>query len=299
MQPGYDGFGGLGWKAVRLTAAVTALVAVVVVLAFSTSNSTIEPPAEDTSSTVIATASAPATESGGALEESAVPVRPGYKLVFNDEFVGTKFDRKRWDTSLPWGNTNRDELQYYTPSALTQRNGLLYITASKRAMGGKPYTSGVISTARRFHITYGYTEMRAQVPAGTGLWSAFWLASPDSNSNEEADILEVLGSDPSKGYAVLHYGALNEKRKYLGTYREPDFSAGFHVIALDWEPDHMIWYVDGVERYRVTANVPSGRMYLMANLTVGGPKSWASAPDRYTQFPAHYKIDYIRVYQRE
>jgi beta-glucanase (GH16 family) len=299
MQPGNDGFGGFGWKALRLTAAVTALVAVALALAYSTGGGGSEPLALETSSTVISTASAQATESGGAPEPNAIPIRPGYKLVFNDEFVGTKFDRKRWATSLPWGNTNRDELQYYTPSALTQRNGLLYITASKQAMGGKPYTSGVISTARRFHLTYGYTEMRAQVPAGTGLWSAFWLASPDANSNEEADILEVLGSDPSKGYAVLHYGTPAEKRKYLGTYRDPDFSTGFHVIALDWEPDHMIWYVDGVERYRVTANVPSSRMYLLANLAVGGPKSWASSPNRYTQFPAHYVIDYIRVYQRQ
>jgi beta-glucanase (GH16 family) len=219
-------------------------------------------------------------------------------LVFNDEFAGTAFNRKKWATSLPWGNTNQDELQYYTPSALAQRDGLLYITASRQPMGGRRYTSGVISTSRRFLFTYGYTEMRAQVPAGTGLWSAFWLVSPDSNSNEEADILEVLGSDPSKGYAVLHYGTLTEKRKYLGTYRDPDLSAGFHTVALDWEPDHMIWYVDGVERYRVSANVPSGRMYIIANLTVGAATSWASAPDRYTVFPAQYKIDYIRVYQR-
>jgi beta-glucanase (GH16 family) len=299
MQPGYDGFGGVSWKAIRLTAALGALAALVAALIYSTGVRESEPAAGESSSTVIATASAQATESGGAPESGAVPVRPGYKLVFNDEFTGTKFNRKRWDTALPWGSTNRDELQYYTPSALTQRNGILYITASKQAMGGRPYTSGVISTARRFHITYGYTEMRAQVPAGTGLWSAFWLVSPDSNSNNEADILEVLGSDPSKGYAVLHYGTPAEKGKYLGTYREPDLSAGFHVIALDWEPNHMVWYVDGVERYRVTANVPSERMYLMANLTVGGPKSWASAPNRYTEFPAHYKIDYIRVYQKQ
>jgi beta-glucanase (GH16 family) len=299
MQPAYNGFRGVGWKAIRLTASLVALVALVAALIHATGVRSNEASSRESSSTVIATASVQATESEGALESGAVPIKPGYKLVFNDEFTGTKFNRKRWNTSLPWGNTNRDELQYYTPSALTQRNGLLHITASKQAMGGRPYISGVISTARRFHITYGYTEMRAQVPAGTGLWSAFWLVSPDADSNEEADILEVLGSDPSKGYAVLHYGRLTEKRKYLGTYRDPDFSAGFHVIALDWEQDHMIWYVDGVERYRVTANVPSSRMYLMANLTVGGPKSWASVPNRYTEFPAYFDIDYIRIYQRE
>jgi beta-glucanase (GH16 family) len=59
----------------------------------------------------------------------------------------------------------------------------------------------------------------------------------------------------------------------------------------------MIWYVDGVERYRVTRNVPSDPMIVISNLTVGGPESWSGAPDRYTAFPAHYKIDYVRVFQ--
>jgi beta-glucanase (GH16 family) len=297
MQPGKREQGGVSWETIRLTAALGAFVALVAVLMYSTGRN--DRSSRETSSTVITTASVQTTESGEALDPRTIPAKPGYKLVFNDEFAGTKLNRKQWATSLPWGNTNQDELQYYTPSALTQHDGLLHITASKESMGGRRYTSGVISTAHRFLFTYGYTEMRAQVPAGTGLWSAFWLVSPDSDSNEEADILEVLGSDPSKGYAVLHYGTLTEKRKSLGTYRNPDLSAGFHTIALDWQPDSMVWYVDGVERYRVSANVPSGRMYLLANLTVGGEKSWASAPDRYTVFPAQYKLDYIRVYQRQ
>ena len=40
-------------------------------------------------------------------------------------------------------------------------------------------------------------------------------------------------------------------------------------------------------------------MYLITNLTVGGPTSWSGAPDRFTVFPADLKVDYIRVYQRE
>ena len=40
-------------------------------------------------------------------------------------------------------------------------------------------------------------------------------------------------------------------------------------------------------------------MIIIANLAVGGTGSWPGPPDRYTQFPAQYKIDYIRVYQRQ
>jgi beta-glucanase (GH16 family) len=251
----------------------------------------------ETSATVIATASVVPTIPVAALEPTATPTKPGYKLVFNDEFAGSRVSSTRWERTLPWGNTNGSEQQYYTPSAVTQSGGLLTITARRENMGGKPYTSGVISSHQRFTFTYGYSEIRAQVPAGDGLWSAFWLVSPIAGSNDEADIMEVLGSDPTKGYAVLHYGTVGNKGKSIAAYREPDFSAGFHTFALDWQPDHMIWYVDDVERYRVTQNIPSTPMYIVANLAVGGASSWAGPPDKYTEFPAQYTIDYVRVFQ--
>ena len=260
-------------------------------------------PASDTSSaetspTVIATASPIPTAPPVPLEPSVAPTMPGYHLVFDDEFIGPKLNRKKWTTSLPWGNTNAAEQQYYTPDALSQSGGVLTITASRQPTHGQPYASGVISSGGRFAFSYGYSELRAQVPPGTGLWSAFWLLSPVQQSNEEVDVLEVLGSDPSLGFAVLHFGTNDNKGKFVGTYRNPDFSVGFHTFGLDWEPDHMIWYVDGVARYQVNQKIPSAPLFLVTNLAVGGPDSWSGAPDKYTQFPAQMKIDYIRVFQR-
>ena len=251
------------------------------------------------SATVIATAPAVPATLPAVLEPHFPPSMAGYKLVFNDEFRGPAVTDRRWTTSLPWGNTNTDELQYYTPAALSQSNGVLTITASQQPLNGEPYQSGVISSADRFQFVYGYAEIRAQIPAGDGLWSAFWLLSPVHSSNEEVDVLEILGQDPSLGYAVLHFWTAIDKGKWLGTYRNPDFSVGFHTFGVDWEPDHMAWYVDGVERYRVTQNIPSSPMFIVTNLAVGGPQSWSGAPNRFTVFPAQLKVDYIRVFQRK
>ena len=252
-------------------------------------------PLGDTPVTVI-TSAAPNPISTSATTGPQAAGRPGYRLVFDDEFSDPNLNTARWITSLPWGHTNHTEQQYYEASALSQSDGVLTITASKRASHGKPYTSGAISS-KDFRFAYGYAEIRAQVPAGDGLWSAFWLLARSRTGNEEADIMELLGSDPSKGYAVLHYGTMTNKGKWLGTYRQSDFSNGFHTFALDWQPGSMTWYVDGVKRYEVTRDVPSNAMVIIANLTVGGPDSWSGAPDRYTPFPSQYKIDYIRVYQ--
>jgi beta-glucanase (GH16 family) len=228
----------------------------------------------------------------------SVPERLGYRLVFAEEFDGKRLNTSRWQSALPWGRTNKDEYQYYSASALKQRGGQLTITASKTASHGKQYTSGAITTASSYTFKYGYTEMRAQLPAGAGLWSAFWLMTRKPGVFDEIDVVELVGSDPNKANLVLHYGTANNRGKAMGSYRGPDCSAGFHTFGVDWEPNLLVWYIDGVERYRVTQHVPKDPMFLIANLTVGGPDSWSGPPDRYTVFPGRMVIDSIRVYQR-
>jgi len=80
--------------------------------------------------------------------------------------------------------------------------------------------------------------------------------------------------------------------KFVG----PDFSTDFHTFAVDWEPDQITWYVDGVERYRTTEHIPHEPMFLLANLAVGG--DMGGPPDANTPFPAVEQVDFIRVYQR-
>jgi beta-glucanase (GH16 family) len=284
------------WAVVPLVAAL-AVTAVALTACTSTASSETRPVAVTT--TIIATAAPAPSPALVLLEPRFQPTKPGYRLVFNDEFAGSTLSSKRWETSLPWGDANQAELQHYTPRALSQRDGVLTITASKTPAEGKPYSSGLISSHDRFYFKYGYTEVRAQVPAGTGLWSGFWMVPPSQSTFDEIDVMEVLGSDPSQGYAVLHYGTVANRGKSLGTFREPDFSAGFHTFAVDWKPDQLVWYVDGVERYRVTQNIPAESMYFIADLAVGGPASWGGPPDHNTTFPAHLKIDYVRVFQRK
>jgi beta-glucanase (GH16 family) len=224
-------------------------------------------------------------------------IKPGYQLVFDEDFSGDRLDPKRWVLGLPWGKVNRNEQQFYTPDSVRLANGTLAITARKAAQGGRPYTSGAICTDDRFDFKYGYVEMRAKVPRGAGLWSAFWLLRRHTGSADEADVAEVLGSDPTQVFSVLHYGTMANKQIEINATRGADLSAGFHTYALKWEPGLMVWYVDGAEVFRTTKGVPSEPLIIIANLAVGAPGSWAGAPDATTAFPATYAIDYIRVWQ--
>jgi beta-glucanase (GH16 family) len=67
---------------------------------------------------------------------------------------------------------------------------------------------------------------------------------------------------------------------------------------VDWEPDHISWYIDG-QLYGTTTNtslIPAEAMYPIINLAVGG--AWGGNPDASTQFPATMDVDYIRVFQK-
>ena len=246
--------------------------------------------------TVIATAATAPAPASSSPSPSGTPTLPGYHSVFDDEFEGTKLDR-RWMSALPWGNTNPGESQFYTPNNLAVGGGVLTLTARRQNMNGLPYTSGAINSSKSFAFTYGYVEARVQVPAGQGLWPAFWLATTVPTLNDEIDIMEILGSDPTTEYAVVHYGTRADRHKSAVPYVGPDSSAGFHTFAIDWEPNALVWYIDGVERRLVTTNIPSHPMCIVTSLTVGGRTSWSGAPDRYTVFPASLQVDYIRVFQ--
>ena len=239
----------------------------------------------------------------------------GWTLVFADEFDGTSLDGRKWVTCYWWNNggcTNlgNRELQWYQPGNVTVAGGHLRLRAEPAQAKGHDgtiydYTSGLISTGRdvenvthpvRYAFKYGFTEMRARLPAGRGLLPAFWMLPTDHTYDPEIDIMEVLGQEPNVLYGTLHYRAL--ARTPRGVVRTPDLSAGWHVFGLEWGPDRLVWYLDGAEwwRYANAGHIPDQTMYLLVDLAVGG--NWPGSPDSSTKWPADMLIDYVRVWKR-
>ena len=216
----------------------------------------------------------------------------GCPVTFDDEFIGSTLNTQRWNVKYSSG---RSELQYYAPDAFSLSGGVLRITAEPRPQHGYPYTSGIITTQGRFAQQYGFFEIRAKVPAGQGLWPAFWLLHTGPTPWTEIDIFEVLGHQPNKVYLSNHWpDAALQLQSASYPYIGPDFSDGFHTFALDWEPGLLTWYVDGQPRAQTTHNVPAEPMFLLANLAVGG--NWPGKPNASTHFPAYLDIDYIRAF---
>jgi beta-glucanase (GH16 family) len=227
--------------------------------------------------------------------------RPGWRLVFRDEFDGTAIDTTRWNLRDPWGKERNHELQAYVEDAFEVKDGILRIRARGRQAPydgiEREYTSGMMTTYGKFSRRYGRFEVRCRAPKGKGLWPAFWLLPEPLGWPPEIDVLEVLGHDTRTIYFTHHWeGPDGQTQSDGGKWQGPeDFGSEFHVIAADWAPDAIRWEVDGQERFRSTKSIPRKPMYLLLNLAVGG--DWPGSPDAKTAFPADFEVDYVRVYE--
>lgn len=220
-----------------------------------------------------------------------------WRLVFSDEFNNDVLDTGTWKTAFPWGRDRRSvgELQRYTPEAVALGQGNLQIIARRASRERYAYTSGLISSHASFSQEFGRFEMRARLPRGQGLWPAFWLLPARHAWPPEIDVFEALGDEPETVYLTAHWRIDGAHRERMTSFTGPDFSANYHIFAVEWTRHDLVWFVDGVKRYEVRGRSPRGPMYLLANLAVGG--AWPGAPDASTPFPAVFAIDYIRVYE--
>lgn len=178
-------------------------------------------------------------------------------------------------------------------------NGVLTITAEKTPdaikaeVGGHNYTSGMLTTHASFSQTYGYFEIRADMPEERGVWPAFWLLPEDGSWPPELDVVEMRGQDPNTVHVTVHSNETG-KQTSVATAVSVSDTKGFHTYGVLWQEDEIVWYFDDVAVAR--ADTPSDMhkpMYMLVNLAVGG---MAGAPTDGLPHGSEMKIDYIRAY---
>ena len=233
-------------------------------------------------------------------------------MVWSDEFNGTALDENNWSYDIGtgsqfglngWGN---NELQYYTnnTSNVSVQNGHLRIRAIQQNIGGMNYSSGRIKTLNKQYWTYGRIEARMQLPAGQGIWPAFWMLPEGQFWPGEIDIMEIIGSAPNELHGTTHQGTPQDVVSIGGTYNSPTpLNQFFHVYAIEWYEDNIKWFIDDIEYFSLNrAEVPNEYewlfaqdYYLLLNCAVGG--NWPGSPNGSTNFPADLLVDYVRVYE--
>ena len=266
---------------------------------------------------------------GAALPESTIATPPPsaatreainvdeFDLVFNDEFNTNELDDSKWNTAMAWGTdfVINDEQQFYVdtqsnpdsefnPFSFDGESLTISAIATPESMGsianGQPYVSGALTTLDKFDLSYGYIEARIDVPAGSGIWPSLWMLGTEFvDLKPQLYMMEFNGGIPNSFFHNYNYTDAD------GNLRSPmqhevvvnGASEGWQTIGVRWSVDELVYYINGFPTFQVNGeNVPSQAMYWIMNLAVGG--LWVDETDETTPVPAPFKIDYVRMYQR-
>ena len=95
-----------------------------------------------------------------------------WELFWSDEFSGTELDTTKWNCEDGKGNGFTKKV-----SNVKVQNGQLVITArheNPKDNKGLAFSTGYVTTARKFSFQYGRLEFRARLPYGEGVWPALW-----------------------------------------------------------------------------------------------------------------------------
>jgi len=248
----------------------------------------------------------------------------GYHLTFDDEFnsfLPTELGGPTWNVTIfsgnnTWGSENYTSgddggLNAYLAAGgvnpFSVGGGVLSITATPNAPGATSnYTTGLIDNRGTFSQSYGYFEMRAELPAGAGFWPGFWtLPTVDLNDGTpEIDAMEAFGSQ--YGY----YGGSNQVHYDLHSSTNPNTSGtwatvnaniytSYNTYGVMWTPTTLTFYFDG----QAIGSLPTSKdlignpgEYMIASLLTGAPGDW---PGPMAGETGSLKIDYIRAFSSD
>ena len=260
-----------------------------------------------------ATAVPSTAEAQGLAAASLRYTSPDWVPTWSDDFeTPGRPDPAKW--TYEHGLVRNGEAQFYTRDRAENArvaDGHLIITARKDPWEKSSYTSASLTTLDRFSFTCGKLEIRARVPKGRGTWPALWTLGANQNGPGwpacgEIDLMEYVGMIPDRLHFTVHTRAFNHTK---GTQKGSNFTLAepwkeFHRYGLIWTPERLEWFFDGqlVFSFANTGKGPDewpfdSPQYLLMNLAIGGGWGGQKGIDD-ALFPAEFRIDYVRVWQR-
>lgn len=264
-----------------------------------------------------------------------------YKYVWGDEFDGDTLDSAKWELTTSISAESSFKLSR-DPEAMRVEDGLLKLTAlrwfdpdNNQVQAIAPYT---IEGKKHMNFQYGYLEMRARIPFGSGAWPSLWLSGACSsdavvsnlfpkgdikpaNFSAEFDIVEYTSLQPNlhkwfyDDAKVEGVKGIVNKHSSLGAVEtpvksdlrlDPNNSYVYHTIGFDWTPKEMVVYINGEEFYRYNwkESVQLDGLNDMTDflnpafIRLNNHLEPKNIPADFSSLPAEYFIDYIRLYQK-
>jgi hypothetical protein len=207
-----------------------------------------------------------------------------FTQVFRDDFDGSALDRSTWKalyTGQYWNG-----MFHWDPAQVEIGGGKLTIATER---DGGSWASGGLSTIPDGQ-TYGSYEFHARIDAGQGTAAAILLWPSDGQWTDEVDIIETHDSS-RQSFSFSNHGDPN-----VTEYIDVNV-ADWHTYRLDWTPGELTLFVDGVERSKITTDVPSQPMsFGLQGQVMAAHESWfGGGPDGSTPDRVEIEVDWARV----
>ena len=143
-----------------------------------------------------------------------------------------------------------------------------------------------------------------------GLWHAFWMLP--SNAAEpwpvsgELDIMEYVGNKPNEMFQTIHFADRFGNHQFIGEIFPFLTATGWHLYALEWDENKIVWYIDEEETYRIERTNDAvaetcpydAKFHILLNTAVGGTLG-GDVDDNALATPNFMEVDYVRVYQSQ
>ncbi|MEM6883433.1 MAG: family 16 glycosylhydrolase [Verrucomicrobiota bacterium] len=237
-----------------------------------------------------------------------VPFKPMW-----DDFDGETLDTEKWYDHNPFWYGR-------APGRFLSRNvkvadGYLQLTTSKDPSlpHEQFYNNGLVyhdyvsaSVVSTVHVNYGYFEIRAR-PMDSAASSAWWFTGSSTEiatgreQRLEIDMFEIGGNAADKEYSYnmnLHMFKTRDFAKHYslgGIWQaERRLADDFRIYGIEWTPDIIKYYVDGVLVRRAKNTHWHGpQLMLFDSETMF---DWLGVPED-TDLPSTFKIDYVRAWK--
>jgi beta-glucanase (GH16 family) len=245
------------------------------------------------------------------LNETAL-TSAGWTKTFNDDF---STDLSKWNI---WtGGAFNNELEYYQSANLQVSNGVLNIIAKKETVTGS--TTPFDATPKTFDYTSGRIECktnisastatpkvriaaRVKLPAGYGMWPAFWSYGDPWPTQGEIDCMEARGQEPTKYQTNYFYGRAanrNLVKNQVGfVTANMDLTACWHVFEMIWTQTSLTFMLDGQVVITNTGSYVSNLFgkteRITLNLAVGG--NFFSNFNPALIQTGTYAVDWVKVF---
>jgi beta-glucanase (GH16 family) len=245
------------------------------------------------------------------LDESAL-TSTGWTKIFEDNF---DTDLGKWNV---WnGGAFNNELQMYQASNLSVSSGNLAINARKETVIGPTtsfdptpktfnYTSGRVESSTNFSASPSTPKLRmiarTKLPAGYGMWPAFWSYGDPWPTKGEIDILEARGQEDFKYQTNYFYGKTANRNLVRGAEgfitTDVSLQSCYHVYEVIWSQNSLQFYFDGVLAKTNSGSYVPGLFgkteKIVLNLAVGG-NFFSSFNPSLIQTGTMY-VDWVKVF---